>query len=181
MADQPNINDDHAGCTNHDVETINTCPDGGTCHHLCEVGRCFRVQCCGPLSGVFAGNQWPQHILRMYGAGEPMTTKRPAMEAMIEDAAQAMCGGDDVATMDEWRTTAREALEAAGVPHLLAEVEQLRKIEAAANRFVESVERYRERGEPHDHPWRTRWTDAALFGLGVALARRAVLYPEDAP
>ena len=26
------------------------CPDGGTCHHLCEDNYCFRKQFCGPLS-----------------------------------------------------------------------------------------------------------------------------------
>jgi hypothetical protein len=35
-----------------------TCPDGGTCHHWCDA-RCFRVECCEPLSGVYAGNRWP--------------------------------------------------------------------------------------------------------------------------
>jgi len=36
-----------------------TCPDQGTCHHECGADQCFRVQCCGPLSGVFPGNRWP--------------------------------------------------------------------------------------------------------------------------
>lgn len=38
-----------------------TCPDGGTCHHRC-LQRCFRVATCEPLSGVFAGDRWPQEI-----------------------------------------------------------------------------------------------------------------------
>jgi hypothetical protein len=36
------------------------CPDGGTCHHECSVGPCFRTLCCGPLSGVFLGDVWPE-------------------------------------------------------------------------------------------------------------------------
>lgn len=40
------------------------CPDGGSCHHLCpSVGECFRVDCCGPLSGVYPGDRWPADVL----------------------------------------------------------------------------------------------------------------------
>ena len=40
-----------------------TCPDEGTCHHWCQPGRpCFRVLCCGPLSGVYPGDAWPQDV-----------------------------------------------------------------------------------------------------------------------
>lgn len=39
-----------------------TCPDGGPCHHECT-GSCFRVQCCGPLSGVYPGDTWPVEVL----------------------------------------------------------------------------------------------------------------------
>lgn len=39
------------------------CPDGGTCHHQCGIpafhGRCFRVESCGPLSGVYPNDDWP--------------------------------------------------------------------------------------------------------------------------
>ena len=38
------------------------CPDNGTCHHGCESGNCFRVGFCGPLSGVFPHNQWPEDL-----------------------------------------------------------------------------------------------------------------------
>jgi len=41
------------------------CPDGGTCHHICETGRCWRVAAhCGPLSGVYPGDEWPKRVLR---------------------------------------------------------------------------------------------------------------------
>lgn len=38
------------------------CPDGGTCHHNCQ-DKCFRVQCCGPLSGVYADDEWPADVV----------------------------------------------------------------------------------------------------------------------
>ena len=68
--------------TSSDPETAappRTCPDGGTCHHWCAVLRpCFRVLCCGPLSGVFPGNVWPQDVrqiaLELDGKG-PSTRK----------------------------------------------------------------------------------------------------------
>jgi hypothetical protein len=34
------------------------CPDGGACHHQC-LARCFRVQYCGPLSGIYPNDLWP--------------------------------------------------------------------------------------------------------------------------
>jgi hypothetical protein len=37
------------------------CPDKGACHHWCGQ-RCFRVQCCSPLSGVFPDDVWPKAI-----------------------------------------------------------------------------------------------------------------------
>lgn len=40
------------------------CPDDGTCHHDCVVGVCFRVHCCGPLSGVFPDDEWPVEIVK---------------------------------------------------------------------------------------------------------------------
>lgn len=45
------------------------CPDGGVCHHWCADGPCFRVGSCGPLSGVFPGDQWPT-ALRAAGGQE---------------------------------------------------------------------------------------------------------------
>jgi|SRR6185437_2933895 len=36
------------------------CPDGGTCHHGClDSENCYRVEACGPLSGVYPGDRWP--------------------------------------------------------------------------------------------------------------------------
>lgn len=42
------------------------CPDGGTCHHGCNLSRpkpaCWRVRYAGPLSGVFPGDRWPADV-----------------------------------------------------------------------------------------------------------------------
>lgn len=40
------------------------CPDGGTCHHSCFEGPCFRVAACGPLSGAFPNNRWPEAVVQ---------------------------------------------------------------------------------------------------------------------
>ncbi len=42
------------------------CPDGGTCHHDCGAGPCFRVRTCGPLSGVFVGDRWPDELVKAH-------------------------------------------------------------------------------------------------------------------
>lgn len=41
------------------------CPDGGKCHHGCSE-ICWRVGCCGPLSGVFPGDEWPEEIQKAH-------------------------------------------------------------------------------------------------------------------
>lgn len=38
------------------------CPDGGHCHHECSIG-CYRVECCGPLSGVYHNDVWPTDVV----------------------------------------------------------------------------------------------------------------------
>lgn len=41
------------------------CPDEGTCHHECKISEmCFRVEACGPLSGVFPNDTWPEEIVQ---------------------------------------------------------------------------------------------------------------------
>ena len=39
------------------------CPDGGVCHHRCGT-HCFRVLNCGPLSGVYDGDKWPEALVK---------------------------------------------------------------------------------------------------------------------
>ena len=39
------------------------CPDGGTCHHSCANGKCFRVSFCAPLSNVYPDDKWPEELL----------------------------------------------------------------------------------------------------------------------
>ena len=39
------------------------CPDDGACHHECpSLAQCFRVLCCGPLSGVYPNDEWSPDI-----------------------------------------------------------------------------------------------------------------------
>jgi Domain of unknown function (DUF5664) len=46
-----------------------SCPDDGTCHHECNLGApCFRVLTCGPLSGKFPDDQWPEDVWRVHRA-----------------------------------------------------------------------------------------------------------------
>lgn len=45
---------------------VSTCPDGGTCHHECGTGTCFRVACCGPLSGRYPDDAWPADVRAAY-------------------------------------------------------------------------------------------------------------------
>lgn len=35
-----------------------TCKDGGTCHHDCRPGECFRVRSCLPLSSSGLPDDW---------------------------------------------------------------------------------------------------------------------------
>jgi hypothetical protein len=44
-----------------DPESKRICPDGGTCHHKCALG-CWRVDVCGPLSGVYPDDAWPESV-----------------------------------------------------------------------------------------------------------------------
>lgn len=44
------------------VEDRRLCPDGGGCGHGCTAD-CWRVQACGPVSGVYPGGDWPAIIV----------------------------------------------------------------------------------------------------------------------
>jgi len=57
------------------------CPDGGTCHHECGDGGCFRVAFAGPLSGVYPHDEWPADVMTAQAIRGP----RPAQS-----------GGDDL-------------------------------------------------------------------------------------
>lgn len=52
------------------------CPDGGACHHECELA-CFRVSFCGPLSGVYPRDEWPKNLDRVHVAMDPSVPKCP--------------------------------------------------------------------------------------------------------
>lgn len=40
----------------------NGCPDGGACARAC-ISACLRVRNCGPLSGVYANDEWPTEVV----------------------------------------------------------------------------------------------------------------------
>lgn len=46
------------------------CPDDGRCWHNCGEGSCWRVSACGPLSGVFPRNEWPDEIVAAHGGSD---------------------------------------------------------------------------------------------------------------
>lgn len=58
------------------------CPDGGTCHHAC-LRQCFRVQSCGPLSGVYPDNEWPEDIRRTHAS--PLRAVLGAVHEALEE------------------------------------------------------------------------------------------------
>jgi hypothetical protein len=51
------------------------CPDGGTCHHECNLS-CWRVATCGPLSNVYPGDKWPAEVIE---ANPPV----PRLESLL--------------------------------------------------------------------------------------------------
>jgi len=60
------------------------CPDGGACHHYCRTDEmCFRVETCGPLSGVYAGNRWPDQVVDAELEREADGPPPPTVERMI--------------------------------------------------------------------------------------------------
>lgn len=46
---------------------VGRCPDDGTCHHLCVGFYCFRVEACGPMTGMYNNNLWPDEIVKTWG------------------------------------------------------------------------------------------------------------------
>ena len=45
---------------------LDECPDGGKCHHQCGL-KCWRVQNCGALSGVYLNDEWPDSVKEKHG------------------------------------------------------------------------------------------------------------------
>lgn len=54
---------------------LQRCPDGGKCHHRCR-DRCWRVIHCGPLSGVYPGDDWPDEIRKQHETETEMRQRR---------------------------------------------------------------------------------------------------------
>lgn len=81
------------------------CPDGGTCHHTCE-RVCFRVDGCGPLSGVYPDDQWPDDVKRQHGApveaeDETDDESKPVRDLFRISSALYNSGADALRVMDD--------------------------------------------------------------------------------
>lgn len=90
----------------HDPECPNVgraCPDGGTCHHECLKtggGACFRIFNAGPLSDVYAGDEWPEEVKRVEMAKVGISAPRPLPlrhGAQLDEAIAAAEGGPPAA------------------------------------------------------------------------------------
>lgn len=84
------------------------CPDGGACHPYCRTGPCFRVQCSGPLSGVFPGNRWPEEIEREHQALDAASQARAAEDPT--SAASSELADEPSALPTDRLATVKEAL-----------------------------------------------------------------------
>ena len=61
------------------------CPDGGKCHHGCNL-RCYRVLACEPLSGVYPGDAWPDDVIDAelgLLTGGVLTTDRVGLDSVF--------------------------------------------------------------------------------------------------
>lgn len=83
------------------------CPDKGTCHHDCG-DRCFRVVCCGPLTGVYPDDRWPAEVAAQHrGTQEeeqqelPPQVWRPALGLYPLTAAGDQAEDNDRAALEE--------------------------------------------------------------------------------
>src|SRR5689334_16823604 len=65
------------------------CPDGGRCHHACGNDPCFRVQCCGPLSGVYYKDRWPDAVRIAHGE-KPLPPTAEELAEKIQNQLPAM-------------------------------------------------------------------------------------------
>ena len=59
------------------------CPDDGACHHHCTT-RCWRVDHCEPLTGVYPGDRWPVELFI-----RPQPQRQDALADQLEDLHRA--------------------------------------------------------------------------------------------
>lgn len=72
------------------------CLDQGACHHDCADKACFRVACCGPLSGVFPGDEWPDEVREQHGQKRAAPTARIEWVPAGVDSERGRVNGNDV-------------------------------------------------------------------------------------
>lgn len=101
------------------------CPDGGTCHHQCGT-RCFRVTACGPMSGVYPGDRWPQEVRKAHQGTDLGPLRRAIAQAgELQRVLQVV-----LAAHQDEKETARTHLQTAGqlagrLNDLVREVQQV--------------------------------------------------------
>jgi hypothetical protein len=82
-----------------------TCPDGGTCHHVCAISeRCWRVRNAGPLSGVYPDDEWPPNRAGAVLSLASLTPDQQAALAQLCRDLEARFGAGTTPTdaLDEW-------------------------------------------------------------------------------
>lgn len=84
------------------------CPDDGACHHGCA-RLCFRVQFCGPLSGVYPDDRWPEEIKTEYSQrivegldGNPYYCEHPESEPCFTEDPANDCANHVRAPDEGW-------------------------------------------------------------------------------
>lgn len=83
------------------------CPDAGTCHHGCGERGCFRVTHCGPLSGVYQGDEWPEAIKAVEAARDARpgyTLEGDVFKGELQDPEFARAVGEILSTARQCRT-----------------------------------------------------------------------------
>lgn len=97
------------------------CPDGGHCHHGCDDprdmdgGACFRVQCCEPLSDVYASNNWPlrikvthRHLARAAAHLRQLLELRRATQAIPRSIMRRPYSSEEILAAVAWIRALRE-------------------------------------------------------------------------
>ena len=88
---------------------MKTCSDGGTCHHECFPGQCFRQRHALPLSGSGLDANWQPERKSLMDAVRETTGTADAVLSVIEDAAESQFAPLGAA-IRAWRKLRNDAL-----------------------------------------------------------------------
>lgn len=107
------------------------CPDGGKCHHNCNSSKgCFRVATCGPLSGLYPGDEWPASVT----ASNLMRPVREKIASIINPTAWELGQVED----DRWDFERDKARRKADEIMRL----EVSNVEESVNPFAETVNKF---------------------------------------